>query len=686
MMLAKLQRYSGDIGIGLLIVTVLVLIIVPIPLMLLDALLAVNLTVSVLLLMVVMYVPDVVSLSTFPTLLLFTTMFRLALNIASTKLILLTADAGHVIEAFGNLVVGGNPVVGFVIFIIITIVQFIVIAKGSERVAEVGARFTLDALPGKQMSIDADLRAGNLTAEQARSKRERLAMESAVHGGMDGAMKFVKGDAVAGLVITAINVLGGIIIGVLYLDMTTAEAANRFTVLSIGDAMVSQIPSLLMCVASGVLVTRVADDRRTAAGSGSVGLEIGEQLLLNPRPLMMGALLTLGFAAIPGFPILPFLVLSGTLGVLAYQRHQRARKSEGSAGSAPLPALMREGAKATAPTIQNKPREFTSPLTIRISAALSQALDVPSLNTAFASERDALQESLGLPFPGIEVVIGSELQPLAYAVLIYDVPAGGGELQANALMLVDGDPAMLEQCETYGAAGGMDQTHWLATAHARDIPAGRALTHEQVLARHAVGAMQSQAHLFMGIQEVQWILEKAVKDYPSLVGEAMKAVPTIKIAEVLRRLLEEQVPVRNVRAILESLAAWGAKEKDTLMLTEYARGELGRFLAYRAADGREQLEAVLLDSAVEQTVRQAIKQTPAGNFLALPPETIDQITEAVLRLAGHVPSAGRALVTSMDIRRYLRKMIERRAPWLQVYSFQELGGHVELRSLGRVQI
>jgi type III secretion protein V len=680
-----LERFSGDIGIAVLLVTVLALIIVPVPVLLLDTLLAVNLTISSLLLFVVMYVPNVVSLSTFPTLLLFTTMFRLALNIASTKLILLTADAGHVIEAFGNLVVGGNVVVGFVIFVIITIVQFIVIAKGSERVAEVGARFTLDALPGKQMSIDADLRAGNITADQARERREQLAMESAVHGGMDGAMKFVKGDAIAGLVITAINILGGIVIGALYLDMTVAEAANRFTVLSIGDAMVSQIPSLLICVASGVLVTRVADERRVGA-SNSVGMEIGEQLTQNPKPLALAAVLPLGFGLIPGFPLAPFALLSAALFALAYVRHKTARRLAGDADAVPLPALMREGGKTATPTIQIKPRDFTSPLTVRISAALSKALNVPALDGAFALERAALQENLGLPFPGIEVVIGNDLDPLGYSILIHDVPAGSGKLQSHALMLIECDAAGLAQCEVHGAAGGLDCSYWIAAGRRHEVTGGRALTHEEVLARHAVGAMKQQAHLFMGIQEVQWILEKAAKDYPNLVGETMKAMPHIKIAEVLRRLLEEQVPVRNIRAILESLITWGAKEKEALMLTEYVRGELGRFLAYRAADGGTLLDVVMLDPAVEQTVRQAIKQTPAGSFLALAPETIDQITDAVLKLSGRSPQSARAVVTSMDIRRYLRKMLERKAPWLQVYSFQELGGHVELRSLGRAQI
>jgi type III secretion protein V len=538
------------------------------------------------------------------------------------------------------------------------------------------------------MSIDADLRAGMITGEQARSRRDLLAMESALHGGMDGAMKFVKGDAIAGLVITAINIIGGIAIGSIYLDMTAAEAATRFTVLSIGDAMVSQIPSLLICIAAGVLVTRVADERRTDHNN-SVGMEIGEQLTRNPKPLVLAAVVVMGFGLIPGFPLLQFLLLGGSLCAVAYVRGKAAKRAGGStpaALSAPLPALMREGGKALPPTIQNKAREFTSPLTIRISPPMSQALDVPALDAAFARERDSLQETLGLPFPGIDIVIGNELEPSAYGILIYDVPAGGGDLQSDALLLVDGDEASLALCERHGAACGLDQTWWIAATRRRELGSARVLSHEEALARHAVGAMQAQAHLFMGIQEVQWILEKASKDYPNLVAEAVKAMPTLKVAEVLRRLLEEQVPVRNIRAILESLVAWGTKEKDPLMLTEYVRSELGRFLAQRAVGGTGPLEVVMLDQTVEQTVRQSIKQTPAGNFLALAPETIEQITEAVLQLSGRAPQAARAVITSMDIRRYVRKMIERKAPWLQVYSFQELGGHVELRSLGRIQI
>ncbi len=681
-MLKLFSRFGSDAGIGLLIMLVLMLIVLPMPLVVIDSLLAVNLTVSTLLLMVVMYVPNIVSISTFPALLLFTTMFRLALNIASTKLILLTAEAGHVIEAFGNLVVGGNVVVGLVIFMIISIVQFIVIAKGAERVAEVGARFTLDAMPGKQMSIDADLRAGLLTGDQARARRDTLAMESALHGGMDGAMKFVKGDAIAGLVITAINILGGITIGSLYLGMTAADAVARFTVLSIGDAMVSQIPSLLTCIAAGVLVTRVADDKRSS--SSSVGAEIAEQLLRNPKPLLLSAALLLGFALVPGFPPIPFLVLAAVLGGVAVTRLRKAAKDD--APSAPLPALKREGGVSEVPTIQRKVRQFSSPLSIRISSAVSGSLDVTAMDAAFALERDRLQETLGLPFPGIEVVIGQELEPKQYLIQVHDVPVEAGQLQPGALLLLGGDQQARDACEPHEAAGGMDETHWIAAARRSEVGTAPTLTHEQTLARHAIGAMERRAHLFVGIQEVQWVLDKAIKEYPNLVAEVTKALPLLKIAEVLRRLLEEQVPVRNIRSILESLTAWGTKEKDPLMLTEYVRGDLGMYLAYRASGGAPTLEVVMLDPGVEQTVRQAIKQTPAGNFLALPPETAGQISAAVMAMAGAQPKEGRALVTSMDVRRYVRKVIEKQVGWLQVYSFQELGGHVELRSMGRVQI
>ncbi|SIO21676.1 type III secretion system export apparatus subunit SctV [Paraburkholderia phenazinium] len=693
---------GGEVGIVALIVAIISLMILPLPPALIDILLGVNITISVTLLMVTMYVPDVVSLSAFPSLLLFTTLYRLSLNIASTKSILLHAEAGHIIESFGELVVGGNLVVGLVVFVIITTVQFIVIAKGSERVAEVGARFTLDALPGKQMSIDADLRANLLTAEEARRKRATLAVESQLHGGMDGAMKFVKGDAVAGLIITMINIVAGIAVGVAYHGMSAGDAANRFSILSVGDAMVSQIPSLLLSVAAGVMITRVADERQTK--QGSLGDEIGRQLGSSSRALYFAAVLLLGFAAVPGFPAALFVLLSGTLAFTAYRLNAKKPQQQSHERES-LHAMQRSGSKIDVPAILARAPQFTCPLGVRIAPDLVARLTMPALDKSFETERARLQEELGLPFPGITMWSYAALPAATCEILVHDVPQLAIELPVGKVMLPEAArmgqssaaaaavtnedntalAALLAQSEERApidASGA--PTHWLEE---RAVPAKTPVWRaEQVIAHASVALMRRHAPLFLGIQEVQWILDQLASDYPGLVAEVQKVLPPQRIADVLRRLLEEQISIRNVRTIMESLITWGPKEKDMLMLTEYVRGDLSRFLAHRAARGERTLSAVLFDMPVEQHIRQAIKQTPTGNFLALPPDEATLLIDKIQSFVGMAPRDGVALVTSMDIRRYVRRMIEARLGWLAVYSYQELGEHVELRPLGRVSI
>ena len=632
----RLNDLGGEVSIAVLIVAVIALMILPLPTIVIDSLLALNITISVLLLMVTLYIPNATSLYSFPSLLLFTTLFRLSLNIASTKSILLHAEAGHIIESFGELVVGGNLVVGLVVFLIIAIVQFIVIAKGSERVAEVGARFTLDAMPGKQMSIDADVRAGNLTAEEAQRRRTMLSIESQLHGGMDGAMKFVKGDAIAGLVITMVNILAGIVIGVTYHSMSAADAANRFAVLSVGDAMVSQIPSLLISVAAGVLITRVSDEHSKPR---SLGTEIVKQLSTNARALYSAAAMLIGFALVPGFPWPMFLLLAAALFAGARIMGKQVLDRAPAAGPE-LSALRADGAKGQAPTIAAQAPAFSAPLSVRLSPALADRLDAAELNRAFMAARGALVDELGLPFPRAAVWTTESLSGMAVEILLHDVPQPALEL-----------PAKPERPE-------------------------RALA-------DAVGAaVRAHAHLFIGVQETQWILDRVGTEYPGLVAEVQKVMPVLRIAEVLKRLLEEHVPIRNQRAILESLVNWGAKEKDLLLLTEYVRGDLGRFIAHRASGGG-QLAAIVLDVEVEQTIRQAIKQTPAGNFLTLEPQQIDQLLTSLENLVGANPPPNLAVVTSMDIRRYFRRMIAQRLAWLQVYSFQELGD-IDLRPVGQL--
>ncbi|CAM4007888.1 FHIPEP family type III secretion protein [Bordetella muralis] len=639
-------KLGGDAALIALLVATLSLFILPLPTFLIDILIGMNLAISVLLLMVTMYIPSAVSLTSFPSLLLFTTIFRLSLNIASTKAILLHADAGHIISAFGNLVVGGNLIVGFVVFLIITVVQFIVIAKGSERVAEVGARFTLDAMPGKQMSIDADLRAGHLSADQARKRRGLLALESQLHGGMDGAMKFVKGDAIAGLIITLINLVAGIALGVTYHGMSAGESANLFAVLSIGDAMVSQVPSLLICVAAGVMITRVAEEDEQRR---SLGDDIVVQLTRSWRALYAAALFLIGFALVPGFPWYVFLILAAVLVVSA--RHLQLRQRRGDAdGEDPFKGFRRDGdsKRSEKPVIESQAAAFTAPLAVAVSQSLSQSLRIEMLNTSFDRERKTLQESLGLPFPGIRLWWRDTLDDLDYEVLLHDVPYSRGRL------------SQLE--------GEHQQTH------------------EEEIARHAIRALHDQAHQFLGIQEVQWMLERVAKEYPGLVVEIQKVITPQRIAEVLRRLLEEHVPIRNMRAICESLVVWGPKEKDPLMLTEYVRGDLGRYLGYRATEGTGEVSAVLLEPSIEKLIREAIKPTPAGNYLALAPEYVLAIAERVHNLVGEKPQARVIMLTSMDIRRYVRRIVEQQVRWLAVYSFQELGDQVKVVPLGHVTL
>ncbi len=675
---------GNDLAMSLLVVAIVGLMILPLPTVAIDSLLAVNLAISVLLLMTSLFIPNAVALSSFPSLLLFTTLFRLSLNIASTKSILLHADAGHLIESFGELVVGGNLVVGIVVFIIITVVQFIVISKGSERVAEVGARFTLDAMPGKQMSIDADLRAGLLTGDEARRKRALLGMESQMHGGMDGAMKFVKGDAIAGLIITLVNILAGIVVGIMYHGMTAGEAANRFAVLSIGDAMVSQIPSLFICVAAGVLITRVADEHQKKPLS--LGQEIVAQMTANVRAMYLAAGLVVAFAAVPGFPAVQFLMLGAGLAAAGRYLSRQRRSGEAQSLSAPIAALQREGAKGDAPSIMQEAPHFSRPLAVRMSPALAALLMPHQLDQAMERERVQLQSMLGVPFPGVCMWVDKALEALRFEVLINDVPVRHVELPGRLLLIPEGLSAApwASRAQTHGAVMEQAESRWIPGADIPESERGKCLDIEQVMARQVMLLLRRNAHQFMGVQEIQWIVDKATADYPGLVAEVQKILPVQRIAEVMRRLLEEQVPIRNVRSIFESLITWGPKEKDMLLLTEYVRGDLGRYLAFEASAGKPYVSAILLDAGVEQAIRQCIKPTPTGNYLAMAPESAAAITDKVMQMVGAAPEPGVAVVTSMDIRRYVKKIIETRMDSLRVYSYQELGHQVELRPLGRV--
>lgn len=466
-------------------------------------------------------------------------------------------------------------------------------------------------------------------------------------------MKFVKGDAIAALVITIINIGAGITIGVTYHDMTMGLAAEKYSVLSIGDAMVSQIPSLLISVAAGVLTTRVLDTRTTQRDS--LGQEVVRQLGSNAAALYMSSVLLLGFAAVPGFPYPLFIAAAGGLSLCAWRLQRRklqagddaAHEQDESGGpdKRRMPALRGYGAKSEAPRITDTAPPFASPLGLRMSGALAKRVEPAALDEAFRHARAALEEEYGVPFPGMAVWSSATMTDRGYDVLVQDVPM-----------------------------------------RSRPLPAPGVVGLETRLATDAVAVLTQNAHLFVGIQETQWMFDKLNADYPGLVSEVQKVLPLQRVADVLRRLLEEQLPIRNLRTILESLVYWGPKEKDVLVLTEYVRGDLGRMIAWRAGQGQGRLTALFLHADMEQLIRQGIKPTPTGNFLTLPPEQVASTVDAIAQISGGEARADLAIVTAMDIRRYVRRMIQQRLPWLSVYSFHELGDHLQLTSAGEARL
>jgi type III secretion protein V len=687
--LVGLLARHNDVALAAVIVAVISLMVFPLPLFALDSLIAVNLGASVALLMLALYVPSALGLSTFPSLLLFTTLFRLALNIASTKQILLNANAGHIIDTFGNLVVGGNVIVGAVVFLIIAIVQFIVIAKGSERVAEVGARFTLDAMPGKQMSIDADMRAGIITADEGRHRRSELERESQLHGAMDGAMKFVKGDAIAALIIAFVNILAGIAIGSLMHDMTVGDAVARYTILTVGDGMVSQIPSLFVSIAAGVLITRVGSED---GKPGHLGGEIGAQVRSQPMALLITGGVLFGFVLVPGFPKLQFLVLAVVVGGVGWLL-QRATKSRDTYERTPMPGMKRDGSVAAAPgLIEEAIAPMTVPLLVKIAPNLRVQLEPGVLDAELVALRRRLSLDLGLPFPGLRMSYDAALADSAFAIEAQEIPAASGSLMPGfklADMAAGATlPAGISGIEV-PPFGPHLKPLWVNEGDAATL-AGLGLTTiglERVLVQQLEDVVRSHADWFVGMPEVQGLISRAEGQYPELAAEILRALPLQRITEVLRRLVQEGVPIRNLREIFESLIVWGPKEKDVLMLTEYVRVDLGRYTAHRHSHGEASLSVIMFDPKLEASIRQSVQQTSAGSFLALPPEQSRRIVDQINALLARADAVrAPAVLASMDIRRYVKKLLEPSLPRLAVLSYQEVGSHRTLQSVGRVEV
>ncbi len=668
-LLGSAGRYNDLLLAGLLVVIV-ALFVLPLPTPLLDLLIASNLAISLVLLIVAMYVPSALSLSTFPSLLLFTTLFRLALNIASTKLILLHANAGHIIDTFGKLIVGNNVVVGGVVFLIIAIVQFIVIAKGSERVAEVAARFALDAMPGKQMSIDADVRAGVLSSAQAQKRRQMLEQECQLHGAMDGAMKFVKGDAIASIVIALVNILAGIAIGTLMHEMSLGAALQRYAILTVGDGMVSQIPSLLVSIAAGIVITRVSTGERRDT---QLANQIGQQLMAHPRALIIAGLAVASFLLVPGFPKWVFGLLAAVLLGLGFAVRMLRQKNQ-----TPGWISHREGEASQAD--EEGDHAIAAPLAVRLSSRLRGGVDRHALDQQLATVKTAVESDLGPVFPRLQVAYADGLPVHGYQVLVHDVAVTEGTLRPGWRMLDPAEaaapPAGAEVAEPFGP---FTRVVW-APGEASGF---KSWNNEEVVGLHLDDAVRRNVRQLIGLQEVQRLLHSVQRDAPELAAEVSRVASSQRIAEVLRRLLQEGIPIRNLHAIFECLAIWAPKEQDAIALTELVRIDLGRYITSRYVGPNRQLEAILFESSLLERVQNAIERSPRGNLLLLSPAVTQDIREQVRRILGSAATRVVAIASS-DVRRYIKTLIEPVAPLLPVLSYQEVDEDVALQPVGWV--
>ncbi|MBR0662928.1 EscV/YscV/HrcV family type III secretion system export apparatus protein [Roseomonas hellenica] len=669
--LARLP-FRSDLAVAALLLATVAMMVVPLPTIAVDALLTISISGAVLLLMVAFYLRTPVEFSTLPAVILVMTVFRLALSIATTRLVLLQADAGDIVRTFGEFVVGGNVVVGLVIFLIITVVQFVVITKGAERVAEVAARFTLDALPGKQMAIDADLRSGDIDQQEARRRRRGLERESQLYGAMDGAMKFVKGDAIAGLVIIVVNLIGGLAVGVMQHGMSIGAAGRTYAVLTVGDGLVAQIPALFVAITAGIVVTRVATAE--ADGTDSLGAEIVGQVMGDARALWLAAAAAALLGLVPGFPVVLFLALAAGFALLARR-----------AGRAPAIALAKAEQEALAIVTPEVSR-----IRLLLSPGLAAALPRERLRDALAAAVNEAADALGVSVPTVLPIASNALEGERFRLEIDGVPVAEGVLPPDAVLLRD-DP---EHAELAGVAliraeplPGQ-QGFWASRADASRLAAsgvGHAVP-EQALAMCVAAVLRAQAAQFVGIQETRALLARLESEYGDLIRETLRVVPLQRIAEVLRRLLEEGIAVRNLRGLLESLLEHGEREQDVAALSEAVRAGLRRQICHRHADHNRIIAAFMMDADAEETIRSAVRTTPAGTFLALPEGVTAALAERLRMELAASRGPAPVMLCSLDIRRHVRTLLANNGADVAVISYQDLSPDFTVQPLGTIHL
>lgn len=680
-----IQKYS-DVLIAVAIIIIVVMMIIPLPTLLLDLLICLNITIALLVIMSVIYNKEALDLSIFPSLLLITTLFRLALNISSTRLILLDGFAGEVITAFGNFVVGGNPVVGFIMFIILVGINFIVITKGSERVAEVSARFTLDAMPGKQMAIDADLNQGAITDAQAKERRVKIQREADFFGAMDGASKFVKGDAIAAIVIMMINITGGFVIGMLQRNLSAVQALQQYTLLTVGEGLVSQIPALLISTATGLIVTR-------AGAEGNLGADMVSQLFRNDRIFFILSGVLAFFAIVPGLPGVPFFALAALCFFIG-----RALKASTQAAVAQEEAKPEAKAKAQKKKATS-PENIVSllqvdPMELEIGYSLIPLVDTGQggdlLDRIVMIRRQCALE-LGLVVPTIRIRDNIQIKPNAYIIKLKGVEIAKGELMLDHYLAMNSGTVFEEVpgIETTEPAFGLPAL-WIPDSEREqaELNGYTVVDAVSVLATHLTEVIKSHASEILGRQEAQNLVDNLKKTNETLVKEVVPDLLTVgEVQKVLQNLLAERISIRDMETIFEVLSDYARATKDTEILTEYVRHVMARQIT-QANVQNGQLPCVTLDPALENRIAGGVQRTDHGSYVSLDPDSMKRLVTSLdtelqkLTNMGYQP----IVLTSPAVRLYFRKLVERSVPGIIVLSQAEIEQSVEIQILGVVKI
>jgi type III secretion protein V len=676
--LLKVAQRAEVLG-AVVVMAIVFIFIVPLPTWLVDILIALNICISCLLIVLALYLPGPLAFSSFPSILLLTTMFRLALSIATTRLILLEQDAGDIVEAFGNFVVGGNLAVGMVIFLILTLVNFLVITKGSERVAEVAARFSLDAMPGKQMSIDSDLRAGLIDGGQARDKREQLSRESQLFGAMDGAMKFVKGDAVAGLIIVVVNLLGGFSTGMFQHGLSAADSMALYSVLTIGDGLIAQIPALLISLTAGMIITRVAPDGRK--GVSNMGAEIARQMTSEPKSWVIASVGMLAFAVVPGMPTGVFILISMMTGSLGYYLVRQRQQQEAPSAEPGTAARPEDNGDADL-------RGFdpSRPYLLQFNPALYGTPQVIDIVQRVRKARNALVANIGLTLPPFEAEFSDSLALDEMRFCVHEVPV----MKATFSERVAVERVTLAEPPEHAELGMVerDEQDWLWFAPDDPLLEDPAVEHfsaQSLIIERMTSAMMLSGPRFLGIQESKAILSWLEQNQPELVQELQRIMPLSRFSSVLQRLASEGVPLRAVRLIVESLIEYGQHEREPEALADYARIALKAqiFHQYSEPDG---LHAWLLSPQTENILREALRQTQTGVFFALDNDSSASLVNLLNQAFSQRSKTKSVMLVAQDLRSPLRTLLLDEFNHVPVLSFAELGSTSKVRVLGRFDL